>query len=354
MEQQYFDGDFYVKYRWMIKELGLKGLELDIYAIVFGFSKDGIHKFDGSLAYLADWTGTTRAGVKKALDNLVVKKYLIKEDVQNGSHFKYCRYWAAKTRENLSNQRVKTPDTQVSSPKLPEISNENEEKKRTTELYAIQNTCKPSYTIPEEKRITELHAIQNTCKLSFENVQLSCTNNIYNKLAAASLTKIKNKIESLFGTFCFDDNFMQNFSDFINTNKIPEENLEDYIQYVFEVCERKKPKSITNLFFRLSCKNDVYSDYMVTKKQREEKELKNIKLKAEKRVCPHCGKSEFSVEERVYGVCNDCGFDFSEIWDEAIDKGHKAMELAVSLRAKEKQEIINQINNKGVSNYENF
>ena len=52
---------------WMINELGLKGLELSIYAIIYGFSRDHCGAFTGSRSYLADFTNSTKAGVDKAL-----------------------------------------------------------------------------------------------------------------------------------------------------------------------------------------------------------------------------------------------------------------------------------------------
>ena len=36
---------------WMINELGLKGLELSIYAIIYGFSRDHCGAFTGSRSY---------------------------------------------------------------------------------------------------------------------------------------------------------------------------------------------------------------------------------------------------------------------------------------------------------------
>ena len=46
---------------WMINELGLKGLELSIYAIIYGFSRDHCGAFTGSRSYLADFTNSTKA-----------------------------------------------------------------------------------------------------------------------------------------------------------------------------------------------------------------------------------------------------------------------------------------------------
>ena len=55
---------------WMINELGLKGLELSIYAIIYGFSRDHCGAFTGSRSNLADFTNSTKAGVDKALKRL--------------------------------------------------------------------------------------------------------------------------------------------------------------------------------------------------------------------------------------------------------------------------------------------
>lgn len=40
---------------WMISELHLKGNDLLVYAIIYGYSQDGSSCFSGGLQYLADW-----------------------------------------------------------------------------------------------------------------------------------------------------------------------------------------------------------------------------------------------------------------------------------------------------------
>ena len=46
------DSKFYTVFYWMIKYLKLKGGELTIFAIIFGFSQDEASEFFGSLGYL--------------------------------------------------------------------------------------------------------------------------------------------------------------------------------------------------------------------------------------------------------------------------------------------------------------
>jgi len=77
---------------FMVKELKLKGNELIIYAIVYGFSQTEGQVFNGSLQYLADWTNSTKQGVSKNLKSLVEKDYLQKkEKFING--VKFCEYY---------------------------------------------------------------------------------------------------------------------------------------------------------------------------------------------------------------------------------------------------------------------
>lgn len=71
---------------WMIKELGLKGKELLIYACVYGFSQHRGNYFTGSLQYLADWTAssieTSRTALNKLLDKDLILKYKYNNNVK--------------------------------------------------------------------------------------------------------------------------------------------------------------------------------------------------------------------------------------------------------------------------------
>lgn len=82
------DDNYYQISGWMINRLGLKGTELQVFAIIYGFSQDGESLFSGSLAYLEDWTGASKPTVIKALKELVDKEFIIKDtNVVNGVSF---------------------------------------------------------------------------------------------------------------------------------------------------------------------------------------------------------------------------------------------------------------------------
>ena len=67
-------------YDWMVKELGLKGNELLVYAIIYGFSQTENQFFTGTAQYLADWTNSTKQSVMKNLKSLIEKGLLQKKE----------------------------------------------------------------------------------------------------------------------------------------------------------------------------------------------------------------------------------------------------------------------------------
>lgn len=75
------DGSYINIQPFMVRDLGLKGNELLVYAIIHGFSQDGKSVFTGSLQYLADWTNSTKQGVLKVLKKLIDDGLVEKIDV---------------------------------------------------------------------------------------------------------------------------------------------------------------------------------------------------------------------------------------------------------------------------------
>lgn len=80
MRNKIKEGNYYVVQWFMIRDLKLKGLELACYAIIYGFSQTDGQSFTGSLQYLCEWTGSSRQAVINALNNLVEKEFLVRND----------------------------------------------------------------------------------------------------------------------------------------------------------------------------------------------------------------------------------------------------------------------------------
>ena len=72
------DENFYIIHGWMITKLNLKGLELSIYAIVYGFSQTSNQWFTGSRKYLADFTNSSIRRIQMVLNSLTEKGLLEK------------------------------------------------------------------------------------------------------------------------------------------------------------------------------------------------------------------------------------------------------------------------------------
>lgn len=96
MESLIKDENYVIIQGWMLNRLGLKNNELNIYAVIYGFSQTDDTEYSGSLQYLADWCNCTKQGVMKCLHSLLEKGYIFKtETIKN--KLKFCSY-----RVNLS------------------------------------------------------------------------------------------------------------------------------------------------------------------------------------------------------------------------------------------------------------
>lgn len=89
------EGNYIVIQSFMVSQLKLKGNELLVYAIIYGFSQTDNQVFTGSLQYLADWTNATKQGVTKNLKALI-EKGLIKKNERFINGVKFCEYYATK------------------------------------------------------------------------------------------------------------------------------------------------------------------------------------------------------------------------------------------------------------------
>lgn len=72
------DNNYFQVAGWMLNRLKLKGIALNVYAIIYGFSQDGESSFNGSRQYLCDFTGATKPTIDKALSELREMNLIIK------------------------------------------------------------------------------------------------------------------------------------------------------------------------------------------------------------------------------------------------------------------------------------
>lgn len=94
------DENYFVVQGWMINKLKLSGNELNIFAIIYGFSQDGVSCFDGSAQYLADFCGISRVSALNILAKLTEKGFIQKTEKYIGK-LKLCSYKTTTGMETL-------------------------------------------------------------------------------------------------------------------------------------------------------------------------------------------------------------------------------------------------------------
>ena len=88
---------FYTVLDFMVFDLKLKGLQKDIYAIIYDACRTG-NLYTGGISYLAKWTQSTKQGVFKALKELT-EKGLIKRIERYENGVKYVDYYTVDLKE---------------------------------------------------------------------------------------------------------------------------------------------------------------------------------------------------------------------------------------------------------------
>lgn len=80
-ESRIKDENYYQISGFMINRLRLKGVPLNVYAIIYGFSQDGESEFTGSLQYLCDFCGgVSKPTVIKALKELTEAGLILRRE----------------------------------------------------------------------------------------------------------------------------------------------------------------------------------------------------------------------------------------------------------------------------------
>ncbi|MBQ0113307.1 MAG: helix-turn-helix domain-containing protein [Bacteroidales bacterium] len=86
--------NFIVVHGWMVSDLKLKGNELFVYAIIYGFSQDGQTEYKGSLSYIEKWLNVSRHTAIDAIQNLLDKRLIVETYRPKQGKHETCRYMA--------------------------------------------------------------------------------------------------------------------------------------------------------------------------------------------------------------------------------------------------------------------
>lgn len=212
---------------WMRTELNLKGNDLLVYAIIYGFSQTDRQAFTGSLQYLADWCGATKQGILKNLSNLIEAGLITKvEELQRTYYYT--------TEFNAKCDTVKLSLTDKCDTVKLSLINNTINKKYTKKENKIKEEKKPNLSLYErcihiiddftdDEILRELltHALKLFLENSKESGKSFYTNNFKGKL---------NILKSL-----SEDNYTQ--------RKIVKQTLDNGWNGFYELKSRKSNKS---------------------------------------------------------------------------------------------------------------
>lgn len=144
------DENYIIIQGWMISKLELKGNELLIYAIIYGFSQDGESTFYGSISFIEKMLNISRKTVIETLKSLIEKQYV--ERVET-SKYRALKHTSVKTTlvEKLHQTSVET--TPVASVEItPNIYN--------NKYNILQKVNDLTLTPPKKKEIVTKTYIQ--------------------------------------------------------------------------------------------------------------------------------------------------------------------------------------------------
>ena len=302
-------GNYFVIEDWMVKKLLLKSNELIIYALIHGFSQDGRSYFYGSIKYIMENTNLSKETVLTVLQSLVKKKLIVKKDVKNYQIFDnkmnaqgsqhFCLYYTAASRE-------RSPAGQESVPAPQE--EENHGSRNLTRR--VQNLD------PYGSRIltgTGQEFVPNTLLDNKFDTATSENKNSEQKKKFGILKKseeaedaITNELKKLFGGhLVFDSEFVPEISRLLTQFEIQKDKTPAYLKFAFELAEAKKPKSLTNMYYKLAKSPAVMQDFILEAKKGEEKSSAAARENTE--TCPVCGS-----KAKTYGECPSCRFDMTK------------------------------------------
>lgn len=148
---------------FMRKEHDLKGNDMIIASIIYGFSQDRKTRFTGSLQYLQEWTGLTKHAVIDVLKKLVDKKIIVKNE-EYINKVKFCSYSynftsSEETTPVVKNDNKKwcknfTGGGEETTPNNIDIDNKDNNKESVRENAPTQKK-KSSSAKPEKKLVLD-------------------------------------------------------------------------------------------------------------------------------------------------------------------------------------------------------
>lgn len=184
--------NFIVIQGWMVNELNLKGNDLLVFALIYGFTRDGKTKFASGRNYIAESFNISLPTVDKALQNLISLNYIVKIPCENQADTD--KYYA-----NISSKETLSPENISSKETLHNIYTENSNQQ---ELFTDKNTNNIEVRNRAQKFVDDYNSI---CKSLPRCTRITVRrskgiSNILKKFSQEEILEVFNNLEN--SDFC--------------------------------------------------------------------------------------------------------------------------------------------------------
>ena len=313
---------------FMTRKLKLKSNELIIYALIHGFCQDGRSFFYGSIKYIMANTNLSKETVLTTLQSLVKKGLVIKKDVKNYTVFDkqknaqgaqhFCLYYTAWSRQpnNAGQEIVPANEETVSE----DFTGQNSVP--VNEIDGSRNCTRTGQnSVPAGSKFCTRTGQEFRPNNKFDNkADINSDTSSDPKLEQKKVqSEIKAEAEPIFtelkklfgGHLVFDDSFVPEIQELSKQFELSTGEILDYLHFVFDRANEKKPKSLTNMYYKMAKSPNIMQDFVLTLQKSENHTSKLA-------VCPVCG-----ARTEMYENCSCCGFDMNDSFDKAKVDIHK-------------------------------
>lgn len=331
--------NYFITFRWMTKDLQLKGLKRDVFAIIYGFTQNG-KAYDGGLEWIANFLDSDITRIQKILKELTEQNLLRKENIFKKTNIKtgktynavgcvkYCTYISnvdfidgkpvirnlnenEKTLYIDSNVEIKTTNENT---KIVSEQNNNNTIDKMSNDATIGKMSNVNNSTLDKKSIVTIGKMSNVTIGNLPNNNI-VNNKFKNKVAVDNNENDKNSekttatskiillLKNIFNTTTlpFSDNFYSEILTQSQKVNLQESELESYLKWAYKYCkDHCNASSPENYFYKFAAKEYAFGKY---KMQSKEIATQNEKNQTPTCICPVCGTRRSAYD---FSDCPTC------------------------------------------------
>lgn len=223
---------------WMISRLNLKGNELIMYALIHGFCQDKKSVYSLSFDYLQKWLNASRDTVAAVLASLLKKGLIDREVREVRGNVKKYNYWTKASRISFDELIAETEIHQ-------------------SENLTGENSTSQNSGLVTSQKIGLNNSLNNTLNINSSSETEFKPDSEKKSVEQKEEEPFLNFIKKKFGSAqIFTKDFKKKLENHLQNNQISHAETENYLNFVYELCQKKKPSNMSAYFFT-TCLNDV-------------------------------------------------------------------------------------------------